>query len=139
MAVQMAKPCAQQQPPGGQQQPSVVGVCCGHRDGSGPAGVDDKTNGLGVIEDLLLGLALRGRLVTTDALLKQRTVAVQIVEQGGDYVLPVKEDQPLTYEAIAYWSERAAPYDWPDGEAHACEEHHGRLTQWKIVDFNRAQ
>ncbi|MBP8972288.1 MAG: hypothetical protein KBH93_00320 [Anaerolineae bacterium] len=76
---------------------------------------------------------MRGRVVTTDALLKQRTVAVQIVEQGGDYVLLVKEGQSLTYEGLAYWLERSAPYDWPDGEAHACEWHHGRLAPWQIT------
>lgn len=52
-------------------------------------GVDDKTNELGVIEEFLLRLALQGRVVTTDALLTQHTVAAQIVEQQGDYVLPV--------------------------------------------------
>jgi predicted transposase YbfD/YdcC len=95
-------------------------------------GVDDKTKELGVIEGFLLALALQGRVVTTDALLTQHTVAMQIVEQGGDYVLPVKENQPLTHEAIAYWFERPAPYDWPNGEARACEKQHGRLTQWQV-------
>jgi len=95
-------------------------------------GVDDKTNELGVIDDFLLGLALQGRVVTTDALLTQHDVASQIVEQDGDYVLPVKENQPLTYDAIAYWFECPAPYDWPNGEARVCEKQHGRLTQWQI-------
>ncbi len=95
-------------------------------------GVDDKTNELGVIDDFLLGLALQGRVVTTDALLTQHSVALQIVEQGGDYVLPVKENQPLTYEAIATWFEHPAPYDWPNGKARASEKRHGRLTQWHI-------
>ena len=93
-------------------------------------GVDDKTTKLGVIDDFLLGLALQGRVVTTDALLTQHTVASQIVEQGGDYVLPVKENQPLTHEALAYWFEHPVPYDWPNGEARVCEKQHGRLTQW---------
>jgi len=95
-------------------------------------GVDDKTNELGVIDDFLVGLALQGRVVTTDALLTQHTVASQIVEQGGDYVLPVKENQPLTHEAIAAWFERPAPYDWPNGEARVYEKGHGRLTRWQI-------
>lgn len=95
-------------------------------------GVDDKTNELGAIDDFLLGLALHGRVVTTDALLTQQDVAAQIVNQEGDYVLPVKENQPLTYEAIAYWFDGQAPYDWPNGEARVCEKQHGRLTQWQI-------
>jgi len=35
-----------------------------------------------------------GRLVTGDALLTQRAVCAQIVEAGGDYLLPVDENQP---------------------------------------------
>src|SRR5215208_5124316 len=43
---------------------------------------------------LLAQVPLTGRLVTTDALLTQRDLAAQIVAGGGDYLLPVKENQP---------------------------------------------
>lgn len=42
-----------------------------------------------------------GRLVTGDALLTQRTISAQIVAGGGDYVLPVDENQPTLREGIA--------------------------------------
>lgn len=95
-------------------------------------GVDDKTNELGVIDDFLCGLALQGRVVTTDALLTQQSVVAQIVKQGGDYVLPVKENQPLTHQAIAAWFDHSAPYDWPNGQARVWEKRHGRRTHWQI-------
>ena len=94
--------------------------------------VDDKTNELGEIEDFLLGLVLQGRVVTTDALLTQKTVAAQIVDQGGDYVLPVKGNQELTLEAIAYWFDSPAPYAYPNDENQVIEKQHGRLTRWQI-------
>jgi hypothetical protein len=94
-------------------------------------GVDDKTNELGVIDDFLLGLALHGCVVTTDALLTQQPVATRIVDQEGDYVLPVKENQPLTYEAIAYWFDSPVPA-YPNAETRVSEKRHGRLTRWHI-------
>jgi hypothetical protein len=43
----------------------------------------------------LLGeVPLAGRVVTGDALLTQRAVSRRIVAKGGDYVLPVDENQP---------------------------------------------
>jgi predicted transposase YbfD/YdcC len=95
-------------------------------------GVADKTNELGVIEDLLMGLVLRGRVVTGDALFTQKHVTELIVDKGGDYVLPVKQNQELTYEAIEEWFEEPAPDDLPNHTAQQVEKKHGRLTRWQI-------
>ena len=46
---------------------------------------------------VLAQVPLAGRLVTTDALLTQREVAQQVVEGGGDYLLPVKDNQPTLH------------------------------------------
>lgn len=40
------------------------------------------------------------KVVTGDALHTQKALSAQIVEQGGDYVLPVKENQPMLYKNI---------------------------------------
>lgn len=56
--------------------------------------VADKTNEIPVVLDLLRHVVLEGRVVTVDALLTQRHIAQQIVEAGGAYVMPVKENQP---------------------------------------------
>jgi hypothetical protein len=53
-----------------------------------------KGQELAAAEHLLDQLPLAGRLVTGDALLTQRTVAERIVARGGDYLLPVKDNQP---------------------------------------------
>jgi predicted transposase YbfD/YdcC len=63
--------------------------------------VDDKTNEIPVVLDLLRHLVLKGRIVTMDALLTQRQIAQQIVDAGGDYVMVVKENQPQLLDDIA--------------------------------------
>lgn len=66
----------------------------------GQAGVADKTNEIPVAPALGTGLVIEGRIFTMDALLTQREVAQTIVDGGGDYVMPVKENQPGLYEAV---------------------------------------
>jgi hypothetical protein len=46
-------------------------------------GVPDKTNEIGAIKQVLSSLVLQGRVVTMDALLTQKEVAQQIIDQGG--------------------------------------------------------
>lgn len=56
--------------------------------------VDGKTHEITAGEPLLGQLVLEGRLVTMEALLTHRHVAQTIVDQGGDYVMSVKDNQP---------------------------------------------
>ena len=50
---------------------------------------------------VLAQVPLAGRVVTGDALLTQRAVCRQVLDGGGDYVLPVKENQPALRESLA--------------------------------------
>jgi predicted transposase YbfD/YdcC len=56
--------------------------------------VDAKTNEITQVETVLRQLVLKDRVVTMDALLTQRHVAQAIVDEGSDYVMIVKENQP---------------------------------------------
>lgn len=56
--------------------------------------VSSKENEIPATPRVLTMVDLRGKIVTTDALLTQRKIAIQIVEAGGEYVLPVKDNQP---------------------------------------------
>ena len=60
-----------------------------------------KGQELAAVEQVLTQVPLAGRVVTGDALLTQREVCEQIVAAGGDYVLPVKENQPALRESLA--------------------------------------
>ncbi len=64
-------------------------------------GVSDKSHELGHLEPLLDALILSGRVVTTDALHTHADVAHKIIAGGGDYLLPVKDNQPCLREDIA--------------------------------------
>ena len=47
--------------------------------------VDEKSNEIKAIPKLLKLLDLKGHIVTIDAMGTQKTIAKQIIEQGGDY------------------------------------------------------
>lgn len=59
----------------------------------GQVAVDDKSNEITAIPRLLELLTLEGALVTIDAMGCQKEIAKQIVDAGGDYILPVKGNQ----------------------------------------------
>jgi predicted transposase YbfD/YdcC len=63
--------------------------------------VDDKSNEITAIPELLKLLAISGCLVTIDAMGCQKEIAKTIIEQEADYLLEVKENQGHLYEDIA--------------------------------------
>lgn len=62
--------------------------------------VASKENEIPAAPRVLQCLDLRGKVVTADALLTQRNLSVQIVEQGGDYLWTVKENQETLYHDL---------------------------------------
>jgi hypothetical protein len=56
--------------------------------------VDAKTNEHKAALELLGVLSVRGRVVTGDAIFCQRDLCRAIIDQGGDYVFTVKDNQP---------------------------------------------
>ena len=62
--------------------------------------VDEKSNEITAIPEVLKILALKGCIVTIDAMGCQQKIAEQITDQGGNYVLGLKENQKNTLEAV---------------------------------------
>ena len=62
--------------------------------------VSSWENEIPAAERILRQLDLRGKIVTGDALLTQRELSIQIVEAGGSYVWPVKDNQGRLKEDI---------------------------------------
>ena len=58
--------------------------------------------------DFLQSLDLKGWIVTGDAGFTHKTVADTILQQGGDYVLTVKKNQPTLYADIALLFEESS-------------------------------
>lgn len=85
-----------------------------------------KSNEIPAAPKLLLRLPLRGRVVVVDALLTQETVAQAVLDAGGDYVMPVKGNQPgLRQNLQALFAERLATA-WQPESAESYDRGHGR-------------
>jgi predicted transposase YbfD/YdcC len=61
---------------------------------------DAKSNEITAIPKLLEMLSLKGTIVTVDALNCQRSIADQIVRQGGDYALALKGNQGSLHDDV---------------------------------------
>jgi predicted transposase YbfD/YdcC len=72
----------------------------GNRVVFGQVAVADKSNEITAIPKLLELMDVKGAVVTIDAMGTQREIAGKIIDGGGDYVLPVKENQPALHEKV---------------------------------------
>jgi len=63
--------------------------------------VDEKSNEITAIPELLKILAISGCIITIDAIGTQTNIAKTIIEVGAGYVLSVKENQGHLYEDIS--------------------------------------
>jgi predicted transposase YbfD/YdcC len=75
----------------------------------GQVAVDAKSNEITAMPELLELLDLRDKIVTTDAMGCQKTIAETIVKGGGDYILAVKANQPTLHAEIQAAFATAAP------------------------------
>jgi predicted transposase YbfD/YdcC len=66
----------------------------------GQIAVDEKSNEITAIPELLKILVIKGAIITIDAMGTQKDIAKQIIEQGGDYVLAVKDNQKELAAAV---------------------------------------
>lgn len=74
--------------------------------------VDEKSNELTAIPELLRLLDVSGCIVTIDAMGCQTEIAEQIIDQEADYVLTVKENQGHLYEDIDLFFQLAHQNDF---------------------------
>lgn len=56
--------------------------------------VDDKSNEITAMPQLMDQLDLKDAIITADAMNTQKAIVAKAIEKGADYVLPVKENQP---------------------------------------------
>jgi predicted transposase YbfD/YdcC len=97
--------------------------------------VTDKANEITAAPRLLEALDLRGCVVTGDAMFTQRDLCEQIVLVGGDYLLPVKDNQPTLQRTIAELfmptavSPGHSPVHLPESYAQTSNYGHGRIEE----------
>jgi len=88
-----------------------------------------KSNEKTAIPELLATLALEGCLVTLDAMGTQPSIAQAIRDRGADYILSLKDNQPLLAESVQdfFMAFQAAPDKTPHRFDEAVEKWNGRL------------
>jgi predicted transposase YbfD/YdcC len=95
----------------------------------GQVAVDAKSNEITAIPALLELLDIHGAIVTIDAMGCQKRIAEKIVDQGGDYILTVKENQEHLLADIQQSFTDACAKDFAGVEHDIYETHergHGR-------------
>jgi len=83
-----------------------------------------KASEIPVVRDLLTHSQLEAHKVTLDAHHCNPQTTAQIHQAGGQYVIQVKENQPLLLTQCQHVAATAVPL----GSHDACEKGHGRLT-----------
>ena len=102
----------------------------------GEVAPEEKSNEITAIPKLLEMLDLKGAFVTIDAMGCQKEIAQKIVDQGGDYLLTVKDNHPQLKEDLLACFERAyatnyqgVEYDWHQTEETGHGRHEKRLYE----------
>lgn len=102
--------------------------------------VDEKSNEITAIPELLRVLELNGCIVTTDAMGCQQEIAALVVEKGGDYLLAVKENQGQLHQDINELFDGAEEVNFFDVEhthAKITNKNHGRIEVrecWAVTE-----
>lgn len=111
------------------------------------AKVDSKSNEITAIPVLLRLIEIAGSVVTIDAMGCQRTIAEQIINQKGDYVLALKGNQTSLQEDVKLFLEDARAHDFyqkdpnrriPYSYYEEIDKDHGRLEKrcYWVVEGN---
>ena len=98
--------------------------------------VDDKTNEISTVQEMLQNLVIEGRVVTVDALLTQRDVAQGILEGGGDYVMVVKDNQSQLLQDIQLVFQKPEVLAHTFKTAQTVDAGHGRIEKRRITTSN---
>ena len=95
----------------------------------GQVKVDEKSNEITAIPELIKVLELSGCIVTIDAMGCQKEIVKLIIEQGGDYVITLKKNQSSLYKQVEELFKEAIKKSF-EGFTHSCyhtkEHSHGR-------------
>jgi predicted transposase YbfD/YdcC len=115
-----------------QQKPLTVvsAWASSHRLVLGQLKVNDKSNEITAIPELLKMLNIRGSIITIDAIGCQKSIATLIRHQGADYVLALKGNQANLYTQVEQLFKQAQTEGFSGIEHsyyHSSESSHGRI------------
>ena len=102
--------------------------------------VEEKSNEITAIPELLQLLEISGALVTIDAMGCQKEIAEQIRQAKADYILTVKQNQPTLYEQIEEAIDAALEQNAEEVAEHqTVEKGHGRHETRTYAIFPRPE
>ena len=92
----------------------------------GEIAVEEKSNEITAVPELLDIIDVEDAIVTADAMSCQKKIVSKIIEKKADYVIAVKENQPTLLHDIADWF-----FDFSDEAKHTAthEKGHGRIEK----------
>jgi predicted transposase YbfD/YdcC len=98
----------------------------------GQVAVEDTSNEITALPELLALLDIAGCVVTADAMGTQKAIAKQIIAQDADYVLSLKDNHPALSEAVRLFFEHACGQKFEGLNCQSLLEHdlgHGRKEE----------
>jgi predicted transposase YbfD/YdcC len=96
-----------------------------------------KENEISAAKRLLKKADLAGQIVSGDAIFAQRQLSRQVVNQGGDYLWKVKENQKNLLRQLAQWLPPAAGASAQIDSARSLEKGHGRIEERILYSSSR--
>jgi predicted transposase YbfD/YdcC len=93
----------------------------------GQTSVDDKSNEITAIPNLLDMLYLEGCIVTLDAMGCQKEIQKKIIEKKADYCLALKKNQPQLHEDISLFMSDEKNFNAAFEQDQTIEKDHGRV------------
>ncbi len=124
----------------------VVSAWCSQNGGLvlGQLKTEDKSNEITAIPELLQLLAIKGCIVTIDAMGCQTKIVKQIIDQEGDYLLTLKSNHKKTYNAVTTHFHDQIEHNLDERDDHnffdAFDKTHGRTVRrrvWSISDLSK--
>lgn len=113
---------------------SVSAWGCGMRLCLGLTSVDEKSNEIPAVQELLKVLDLEGAVVTADAMHCQKETAKAVIDKKADFVLVVKGNQPTLQNELHEEIIKAFDEDNPAMRRHHKKEiNHGRNEYREVV------
>ena len=102
--------------------------------------VNEQSNEITAIPELLGALDVSGCTVTIDAIGCQKEIAATVADRGADYVLALKQNQPQLYDDVTEMFDQARRTGFSDLPHHFSEavgKGHGRIEKrrcWAVSD-----
>lgn len=93
-------------------------------------GVDEKSNEITAVPEVLKQLDIKGAMISVDALNTQKSIAAQIVDAKADYTLALKGNHKSLNDEVNFIFDTGR-YDEQIQTREVTEKGHGRITEWR--------